>query len=916
MVQFLKAKDTQYINKPIGVVNADTGSRQAQERLAKVASNMATQGFQKAITNQKLLGEQEGRNLEIDIRDSNGLLGFKELPSTLSDIARASAEPIVRQRYGEALKVDVFNIIGEIKTNSKTSAEFKEKVETQMGQYVQEISKLGGGEYESLITNDIAKISSQYFNDMATDEFKEAQIIAAKNKQIIITTSRNDYITATAQLVKNGSTNIQELIKDFEDSKVVRNKLIQENQSNLTENNQNPAIFAAENRKLGAAPAIGLVRGLLKNKSEEEIRDIRAAINGNQDVTLKPFDQKIVDLIKKEKKNDQVLAEIQNTLTPVAQDNAVARAKANNNDRIQAKREKDSLPNENPLANAYYNQERDNYNNTGESIGDDIANSETLSAENIAKINEVMSDINSSIKFKYVDYNGRKIGYKLSRDDVNATQSSFLNKIAQRIIAKDNLFETSAKQENLITYIMTGNKSTLSEKQIEVGDRINKLFDNIKVTAGDLEFGVDKKYFKDKLVINSTYLSNLALKAEENNKKIKSLEKNNKAATGGWFQNSQKNRQDLDDYHFPNGDGESYFMLNLAEDLKDEDETEEKDKALEIVQQLENGAIPQSLMNIFNRSVNSNATAPYVDSALNYFNKLTNISKSGGYIDVLKDVLSEDVYNKLSIASVVVPLYKGEPAFGIEIKEGMQGVDSGQLMQKIVETEQTMDKEKNFFKDKLNILADGDTSIQTSAHLLAKKYEFNVKEANEISPVMDIMIAMGLDKETIKTHMETIRDNLYPTGEGTVIDVRGSTKEVTRSRYSFLRMIKDPVNRTKVRMVISQELQKYKPKRKETDKEKSFYLNWQPTQAEKSLMIRTGSGLKDLRAMGIKEDEQVAVFLHPDPQGPDDGNIMYQAVYKDYTGNFSPVYNENGNAVVFFLNDLLQRVDPDYDEDL
>ena len=80
-------------------------------------------------------------------------------------------------------------------------------------------------------------------------------------------------------------------------------------------------------------------------------------------------------------------------------------------------------------------------------------------------------------------------------------------------------------------------------------------------------------------------------------------------------------------------------------------------------------------------------------------------------------------------------------------------------------------------------------------------------------------------------------------------------------------------------------------------------------------MIRTGSGLKDLREMGIKEDEQVAVFLHPVPQGPEDGNVMYQAVYKDYTGNFSPVYNENGNSVVFFLNDLLQRVDPDYDED-
>ena len=81
-----------------------------------------------------------------------------------------------------------------------------------MGQYVKEISKLGGGEYQNLITNDIAKISSQYFNDMA-DEFKKAQVIAAKNKQIIITTSRNDYITATAQLVKTGSTNLQQLIK-------------------------------------------------------------------------------------------------------------------------------------------------------------------------------------------------------------------------------------------------------------------------------------------------------------------------------------------------------------------------------------------------------------------------------------------------------------------------------------------------------------------------------------------------------------------------------------------------------------------------------------------------------------------------------------------------------------------------------
>ncbi|BCV06388.1 MAG: hypothetical protein CM15mV132_120 [uncultured marine virus] len=203
MVQFLKAKPTSFINRPVGVVSTDMGGKKANT-LASVANNIATQAF-RATADQEKFGKNYARSMSIDVRDSNGNLQFKPIDSTLSDVAKASAEPIVRQRYGEALRLDINNAIMDIRRNSKTSAEFKQNVEVRMGEYLKDVKRFGGSDYEGVIIQDIAKVSSQHFQDMATNEFNDAQKVAAVNKQSIITQTNNDYITSIADSVRANS---------------------------------------------------------------------------------------------------------------------------------------------------------------------------------------------------------------------------------------------------------------------------------------------------------------------------------------------------------------------------------------------------------------------------------------------------------------------------------------------------------------------------------------------------------------------------------------------------------------------------------------------------------------------------------------------------------------------------------------
>ena len=197
---------------------------------------------------------------------------------------------------------------------------------------------MGGGDYQGVITQDIAKISSQYFNDMSSEEFKEALVIAAQNRQSIISQTKNDYITSISQSVTSnanidGNAGIADVIEELNVSRFIIDKLQQDNNDNLKVNNQNPAITGAENRKLNQATSVGLMRGLISGKNGQFIRAVRQSLLSNQDTVdengkqlLTKYEQDVLNLIKDQNQDDAALAELTGSLTITSNDESVSRA--------------------------------------------------------------------------------------------------------------------------------------------------------------------------------------------------------------------------------------------------------------------------------------------------------------------------------------------------------------------------------------------------------------------------------------------------------------------------------------------------------------------------------------------------------------------------------------------------------------
>ena len=177
MVEFLKAKGTSFVNKPVGVNNVNTGAVEAGQTLARVGQQLATQFFADAEQEQIKLGKEVG--LTLPVRDNDGNLAFQTTPTTLSDVAKNAAEPIIQKRYEDALNVDIFSKLNEIRQKSRTSSEFSKNVENEMSVYIEQTKLSGGERYVSGMTQTVAKLSAQHFNAMATEETKEAMRISS-----------------------------------------------------------------------------------------------------------------------------------------------------------------------------------------------------------------------------------------------------------------------------------------------------------------------------------------------------------------------------------------------------------------------------------------------------------------------------------------------------------------------------------------------------------------------------------------------------------------------------------------------------------------------------------------------------------------------------------------------------------------
>ena len=911
MVQFLKAKQTSFLNKPVGVVGVDTGAKQLGQTIASTFNKIGSEAFARAASEEKLLGESVARSMKIDIRDENNKLQFKELDGTLSAVARASAEPIVRQRYAEALRVDIGNEIQKVRQRSRNSQEFKNNIEATMSEYVKQVNNFGGKAYEGVITQDIARISSQHYNDMSSEEFKESLIIAAKNKQYIIESSKNDYITAISDSVvsnnqvgktASGETvgGIKSLSGEINASQFIINKLIQENDDNLTTNNQNPSIHGASFRSIKQAKVVGLMKGLIQGKNGEFIRKVRRNILFGEDTgeTLNDYEKQVLELIRKENQDDAAIDTLTEDLKVVSNDEANKRAVEGYNDKVKNKLEKEIQKKSGSYTFEMNDQEKslEQGNNVGNQINQNDGEITSSITETIKKdINTIISRRN----FTTTTVDGQTVGYKLTSDEVTAQASAYLRNVGVKVLRNNNVFQTASDYENLANALTTGNESALDEEQKKV---MNKIKTILETPEGPTTI------YKKNFIAALNDFGIKQLKQDQNEAEDKKLEILAFNGANGLYKHSSKNSSYLDRIL---GTNINYFTTKFAEDLRAEEESPEREKAEKVALYLSNGAFPKSFLDFMAFGARDTANAFSVDTALQFFKKYTNVEKSGGTIDKLAGVLDKKTYNILSAASSIVPLYKGRTGFGIPLRNNQRGLDSGQIMQKLIETEQQMDINTNIFKSNLNAVS-GDNSITNSFQLLMTEgYGFDAKEAQDLKPVMDIMIQLGVPKTTIDAHFNLIKDSMYPDGEGTIVDTTSGGNILTRSPYSLLKMIPDDNFRSQFRIIIHNELSAITGPVDATGEESKFYLNWRPNFEEKQLMLRTTVGERILKERRDLKETGTAVYLQPNTYGPDNSRVRYMAFYKDNNGFFQPVQVDGVN-VVYDLNEVMRRINPDF----
>ena len=181
----------------------------------------------------KSLGENYA--LSLPTRDLNGDLKFEKLDKNLSAVAREAAEPIRRKQYAEALSVDIYNNLNEIRLNSKTSDEFNNKTNAFMGEYVNQISSVGGKEYANLITENIAKLGSQHFYAMASEERKRGITNCLFNSLAInekTTSELEAYLINEFNNMQEG-TEIQNIDRLLKENQPEIDQLLASNNANL-----------------------------------------------------------------------------------------------------------------------------------------------------------------------------------------------------------------------------------------------------------------------------------------------------------------------------------------------------------------------------------------------------------------------------------------------------------------------------------------------------------------------------------------------------------------------------------------------------------------------------------------------------------------------------------------------------------
>ena len=164
MAEFLKTKTSTFVNRPVGIVSTNTGATEVGNAIAKLGSEIQDRAFRDAVVEQEKLGQDTVMNLSV--LDENNKLVMRQLPTNLSQVARNTAEPLLRKKMSNAIQVDTQTGLAEIRKTAKNEQEFKEKALVYLDQVTERMKETGGANYVEDFKNTFSKVYAQHGNDL------------------------------------------------------------------------------------------------------------------------------------------------------------------------------------------------------------------------------------------------------------------------------------------------------------------------------------------------------------------------------------------------------------------------------------------------------------------------------------------------------------------------------------------------------------------------------------------------------------------------------------------------------------------------------------------------------------------------------------------------------------------------------
>ena len=164
MAEFLKTKTSTFVNRPVGIVSTNTGATEVGNAIAKLGSEIQDRAFRDAVVEQEKLGQDTVMNLSV--LDEDNKLVMRQLPTNLSQVARNTAEPLLRKKMSNAIQVDTQTGLAEIRKTAKNEQEFKEKALVYLDQVTERMKETGGANYVEDFKNTFSKVYAQHGNDL------------------------------------------------------------------------------------------------------------------------------------------------------------------------------------------------------------------------------------------------------------------------------------------------------------------------------------------------------------------------------------------------------------------------------------------------------------------------------------------------------------------------------------------------------------------------------------------------------------------------------------------------------------------------------------------------------------------------------------------------------------------------------